>query len=222
MSALTPLRQIKSYVIRQGRISRAQQEALTELFAYYASKQTAKTSFEQLFSTSQELVVEIGFGMGAALLQHAQQYPHLNFIGIEVHPPGIGTLLNLIHKHHLNNLHIIQGDATLALEQQCPDQSLARVNIFFPDPWPKQRHHKRRLLQPEFVRLLTQKLKPQGYIHLATDWADYAHHIERVFAQAPNLKKTSIERGDRPQTKFEQKGLAQGHRVFDFIYTKTN
>lgn len=218
MNTTPILRNIKSYVIRKGRMSEAQQRAVDQLFNLHASKQSDNRPFETLFAKQQEQVLEIGFGMGTSLAEHAQMYPELNFIGIEVHPPGVGCLLNLIKEHELNNVHVIQGDAVLALKTQCPDHSLSRINIFFPDPWQKQRHHKRRLIQPEFVALLAQKLKPQGILHLATDWEDYAKHMVKVLATNPNLKLVSNERGDRPATKFEQKGLDKGHPVFDMHY----
>jgi tRNA (guanine-N7-)-methyltransferase len=151
MNTTPILRNIKSYVIRKGRMSEAQQRAVDQLFNLHASKQSDNRPFNTLFTTQQEQVLEIGFGMGTSLAEHAQMYPEINFIGIEVHPPGVGCLLNLINEHELKNVHVIQGDAVLALKTQCVDHSIARINIFFPDPWQKQRHHKRRLIQPEFV-----------------------------------------------------------------------
>lgn len=216
-------RTIKSYVVRKGRMTACQKRAFDLLFAHYASKQSDKIPFANLFNNIQELVVEIGFGMGTTLILHAKMYPHLNFLGIEVHPPGIGSALNLIEQNHLENIRLIQGDAVLALKEQCEDQSLSRINIFFPDPWHKRAHHKRRIIQPEFVNLLAQKLKPNGILHLATDWEPYAKHMLKILSENPNLKNISkdySEKTDRPLTKFEQRGLNLGHGVFDLKFTR--
>lgn len=213
-------RQIKSYVIRQGRMSDAQKRAQATLFAQYANYQTDKIPFKNLFPNHHPQILEIGFGMGQALVHYAKLHPELNFIGIEVHPPGIGSLLKMIHQENLSNIKIIAGDAVLALTEQCPDNFLQGVNIFFPDPWPKKRHHKRRLIQTEFLNLLAEKLQRNGLLHLATDWEDYAHHMIKILEQNPNFQKLNTERGERPLTKFEQKGLNKGHQVFDLQYIK--
>lgn len=207
-------------MIRQGRISPAQRRAHENLFQHYASKEGDKIPFAQLFNDPHPQIVEIGFGMGTTLIEYAKLYPEHNFIGIEVHPPGIGALLNLIDTHQLKNIRIIEGDAVLALKEQCPDGSLAGINIFFPDPWPKKRHHKRRLIQPEFLNLLAQKLQTGGILHLATDWENYAEQMSELLAQNAQFEKINQQRGDRPLTKFEQKGLDKGHKVFDFQYRK--
>lgn len=215
------LRTIKSYVIRKGRMSDAQNRAMSDHFARYASRQDEQIPFNKLFNKAQPLVLEIGFGMGQALIQHAKLHPEFNFIGIEVHPPGIGAVLQLIAQDDLPNVRIIKGDAVLALKTQCLDNTLSQIHIFFPDPWPKKRHHKRRLIQPEFVSLLAQKLAPLGILHLATDWQPYAEHMREVIAMNPQFKLLDTERGERALTKFEQKGLTQGHPVADLKYQKS-
>jgi tRNA (guanine-N7-)-methyltransferase len=214
------LRPIKSYVIRAGRISGAQKRAYEQLFSRYASKQTDKIPFQNLFDVEQPVVLEIGFGMGQALIHHAKLHPELNFIGIEVHPPGVGSLLHMIAQENLNNIRIIQGDAVLALKEQCLDTSLHSIHIFFPDPWPKKRHHKRRLIQTELMNSLAQKLKAGGVLHLATDWQPYADHMRSVVTENSHFKKINEQRGARPLTKFEHKGLRQGHQVTDLQYQK--
>lgn len=218
-----PMRTIKSYTVRKGRMTEGQKRAFELLFPRYASLQEQKIPFANLFPKQQDLVVEIGFGMGATLIHHAKMYPHLNFIGIEVHPPGIGCTLNLIEQEQLENVRLIQGDAVLVLKEQCSDNSLSRINIFFPDPWHKKRHHKRRLIQANFIELLTQKLKVGGILHLATDWQNYAEHMLEVLSQNPklkNLSETYSDRNDRPLTKFEQRGINLGHSVFDLQFTR--
>jgi tRNA (guanine-N7-)-methyltransferase len=147
-----------------------------------------------------------------------------NFIGIEVHTPGVGALLKLIGEKNLTNVQIIQHDAVEVLKHMIPDHSLAGLHIFFPDPWPKKRHHKRRLIQPELVALLTQKLVPGGYLHLATDWEEYAQHMREVLSAAPGLKNTAAGFARRPAYRgtsgFERKGLAKGHGVWDLVFAR--
>ncbi|WP_455220096.1 tRNA (guanosine(46)-N7)-methyltransferase TrmB, partial [Kaarinaea lacus] len=164
-------------------------------------------------------IVEIGFGMGDTLATMAMENPDSNFIGIEVHRPGVGSLLATIEEKGISNIRIFCHDAVEVLEQSIPDQSLDGIHIFFPDPWHKKRHHKRRLIQTAFVNLLATKLKPQGQLHIATDWKNYAEWIEEVMAETPNFSKLAEDNShQRPTTKFEKRGLKLGHGVWDMIY----
>lgn len=178
--------------------------------------------FGRLFGRDAPTIVEIGFGMGESTAAIAAMLPEKNFIGIEVHTPGVGALLKLVGERELTNLYIIQHDAVDVLKHMIPDRSLAGVHIFFPDPWPKKRHHKRRLIQPTLVTLLVQKLAADGYIHLATDWQDYAQHILAVLEAAPGLKNSARDFAPRPAYRgtsgFERKGLAKGHHVWDLVF----
>lgn len=188
---------------------------------------TAPLDTVAIFGRAAPTIAEIGFGMGEATAAIAHALSDKNFIGIEVHTPGVGALLKLIGEHHLQNLRIIQHDAVEVLRSMIADESLAGVHIFFPDPWPKKRHHKRRLIQPEFVKLLVQKLAPGGYLHLATDWEDYAHHMLEVL-RAETALRNSANAPDgfaprphyRGSSSFERKGLAKGHGVWDLVFTK--
>ena len=217
---ITKLRAIKSYVLRAGRITPAQQLALQELWPRYGIELgEQQLDFSSLFPIARPLVLEIGFGMGQSLAEQASAHPEYNFLGIEVHQPGVGSLLHKIKTKELSNIRIICADAVDVLKQMIPDQSLFKIQIFFPDPWPKKRHHKRRLIQPAFVHLLAQKLKPNGMIHLATDWEEYAQQMFAVLSQELALKQcdTTIE---RPLTKFEQRGKRLGHGVWDWVFEK--
>ena len=218
-----PLRRIKSYVVRPGRVTPGQKRACAELFALYGIQATVLLHLDTLFSQALPVKLEIGFGMGQALIHYAKTQPEFNFIGIEVHPPGIGAALNLLAVHQLKNVRVLQGDAVLALKQYGQKESLSGINIFFPDPWPKRRHQKRRLIQAEFISLLAEKLKPGAILHLATDWQDYAEHMLRVLTASPDFANTAVtysERAARPLTKFEHKGLARGHQVFDLRFMR--
>ena len=182
---------------------------------------------EEIFGRVAPLIVEIGFGMGEATAAIAQLLADKNFIGIEVHKPGVGALLKLIGENELHNLRIVQHDAVEVLTQMIADDSLAGLHIFFPDPWPKKRHHKRRLIQPALVKLLVQKLAVGGYIHLATDWGDYAQQMLEVLGNEPMLRNSAAAgegyapRPDyRGSSSFERKGLAKGHGVWDLVFTK--
>lgn len=179
-------------------------------------------ALDAVFGRQAPRVLEIGFGMGAATAAIAQAHPEIDYLGVEVHTPGVGALLKQIGELHINNVRIIQHDVVDVLEHMLADASLDGVHIFFPDPWPKKRHHKRRLIQPAFVATLTQKLKPGGYLHLATDWADYAQQMLEVLEAAPPLMNTCAgfaPRPDyRPLTKFEQRGVRLGHGVWDLVF----
>lgn len=209
----SPLRTVKSFVVRQGRMTPGQKAAFDRLTDQYC------VAPEKLI-ISQLTVLEIGFGMGDALLHYAKAHPDTLYLGIEVHPPGVGRLMHLCEKDKVQNVRIIQTDAVEVLKNFIPDASLDAVHLFFPDPWPKVRHHKRRIVNPEFAGLVAKKLKPLGLFHLATDWENYAEEMLEVLSTHPNFVESSRDRGERPLTKFEQRGLKLGHQIFDFQYRK--
>ena len=218
-------RPIRSYVLRQGRISQAQQRAYDSLLVRFSIPfQPSLIDPALYFERSAPIVLEIGFGMGESTAQIAQSRPDLNFIGVEVHTPGVGSLLKHIEEKGLSNVRVIQHDAVEVLQHMIGANTLAGVHIFFPDPWPKLRHHKRRLIQAEFVRLIASRLRPGAYLHAATDWEEYAHHILDTLAQAPQLQNTAESYAPRPDyrplTKFEQRGLKLGHGVWDIVFRK--
>ncbi|MFZ0218687.1 MAG: tRNA (guanosine(46)-N7)-methyltransferase TrmB [Candidatus Aquirickettsiella sp.] len=216
------LRPIRSFVHRQKKLSKSQQLAFSAL-----SKQDllpAPLNCKKLFNREAYTVLEIGFGMGDSLLQQALQYPENNYLGIEVHRPGIAFLLTQIEKFKLNNINVIYADATEILAHSIPKHSLDLVQIFFPDPWPKTRHHKRRLVQAKFIELLHEKLKFNGKLHLATDWQDYAKQMLKVMGNASQWQNT-VEKNQftprpptRPITKFEKRGQQLGHPIWDLIF----
>lgn len=218
-------RRIKSYVLRAGRISNRQKQGLDKwLKDYELSCLGEKWDLNTIFSRDSDTVVEIGFGMGNSLLTMAKEQPGINFIGIEVHLAGVGSLVADLHEHDIENVRVCTADAVEVLQSCIPEKSLAGVQIFFPDPWPKKRHHKRRLIQPSFIHLLTQKIKSGGFIHCATDWQDYAEHILEVLSSESALMNQQPYGGfsprpdTRPLTKFEQRGTRLGHRVWDIIF----
>lgn len=219
-------RPIRSYVLRQGRMSPAQMRAYETLGPQFIVpfRLAEPLEYASLFQRDAPTIVEIGFGMGESTAAIAEMLPEKNFIGIEVHTPGVGALLKLIGERELANLHIVQRDAVEVLKHMIADRSLAGFHIFFPDPWPKKRHHKRRLIQPELVKLLAQKLAADGYIHLATDWEDYAHHMLAVLQAEPGLRNTAMGFAPRPAYRgtsgFERKGLAKGHEVWDLLFRR--
>ena len=220
-------REIKSFVLRQGKITPGQQRALEELMPRYGVEyQTELIDLDQLFGRDKPKILEIGFGMGHATWQIAKTNPEQDYLGVEVHLPGVGALLMQIAEHEVSNLRLIRHDTVEVLLHMLADNSLDGVHIFFPDPWHKKRHNKRRLIQSEFVNLLCQKLKPGAYLHLATDWQDYALWMINVLKDIPMLRNQAVD-GDyvarpdyRPLTKFEQRGLKLGHGVWDIIYRK--
>ncbi len=221
------LRKIRSFVRRQGRITASQQTAIDALLPTYGlNPAQGMLDFQSIFNRSAPVVLEIGFGMGQSLLQMAQATPEQDFIGIEVHWPGIGALLNGIEQNQLQNIRVFAGDATEWIQHCIPDASLARILIFFPDPWPKKRHHKRRLIQPKFIALLRQKLKAGGTLHLATDWGDYAMQMMTVISQIDGFINVAgpgeftPRPNYRPMTKFELRGQSLGHSVWDLLFIK--
>ena len=213
-------REIRSYVLRQGRTTPSQQRALDELFPRFGIPfSNALLDQRQRFERIAPLVLEIGSGMGETTAEIAQQNPAVDFIAIEVHGPGIGSLLKKIDALELKNLRLIRHDAVAVLECMIPDGLLAGIHLFFPDPWPKKRHHKRRLVQPPFAALAARKLVPGGYFHAATDWPEYAEQMDAVLSADPLLEKAAGEKS-RPVTKFERRGIGLGHPVRDLLFLR--
>lgn len=210
---------IRSFALREGRFTKAQREAIKQLFPIYGLSLGDKPlDFQQIFGCVAETILEIGFGMGDTLVEMAERNPQKNFIGIEVFRPGIGSILQQIHTKQLKNIRIIHHDAVEVLQNYIANNSLAGVQIFFPDPWPKRRHHKRRLIQTPFVKLIQQKLKAQGFLHIATDWEDYAKHVKKIFTGVEGWVEKKVESFDRPITKFEQRGKKLQHQIWDMIF----
>jgi tRNA (guanine-N7-)-methyltransferase len=218
-------RAIRSFVLRAGRMGTGQQRALEELGPRFVLPYTGHPwSASEVFGRTAPVVVEIGFGMGQATAEIAASRPDTDFLGLEVHTPGVGALLKLIGERGLGNLRIIQHDAVEVLEHMIPAGSLAGVHVFFPDPWHKKKHHKRRLIQPEFVSRLCDRLAPGGYLHCATDWEPYAQQMLEVLSAEPRLRNTAegfaLRPDYRPLTKFEQRGIRLGHGVWDLVFTR--
>lgn len=216
---------IRSFVLRQGRISNAQRRACENLLPKYGIPFNENLlDLEQVFGRQAPKILEIGFGMGESTAAIAQSHSGNDYLGIEVHTPGVGNLLNQIEQLELTNLRIIQHDAVAVLQHMLSAACLNGIHIFFPDPWPKARHHKRRLIQPALIARLCQHLKPGGYIHVATDWEDYAVQILQVLQSEPQLSNTAGDYAPRPKyrplTKFEQRGLRLGHAVWDLIFVR--
>ncbi|NKB46510.1 MAG: tRNA (guanosine(46)-N7)-methyltransferase TrmB [Legionellales bacterium] len=220
-------RTIHSFVRRQGRLTTSQRRALLELWQDYGIDVTDQPLvLADVFGDCQSIVLEIGFGNGDSLCRQAQAHPHIGYLGIEVYQPGVGRLLNQLADHQLTNVKLICEDAVTVLQHNIPTGSLDGVQIFFPDPWPKKRHHKRRLIQPAFIDLLVPKLTATGCIHLATDWPPYAQQMLTVLEAHPQLVNGAAEGGyyprptQRPLTKFEQRGERLGHPVFDLLFQR--
>ena len=215
-------RPIRSYVLRQGRVTDAQQRAVGELLPRFGiSYSREPLDLVRAFGRAAPKILEIGFGMGETTARIAASHPGNDYLGIEVHTPGVGSLLKRAAELGLTNIRVIQHDAVEVVEHMIPPGSLDGVHIFFPDPWPKKRHHKRRLLQPPFVALLASRMKPGAYLHVATDWEDYAQEIREVLSAERLLVNTAdgfAPRPDyRPLTKFESRGLKLGHSVWDIL-----
>jgi tRNA (guanine-N7-)-methyltransferase len=215
-------RTIRSFVLRAGRITAAQQQALTTLWPQYGIETgDDPLDFGALFGRKAPVILEIGFGNGVALATMAGQNPEYDFVGIEVHRPGVGHLLQLIQAQQLRNVRLVCWDAVEVLTDNIPSGSLAGINLFFPDPWPKKRHHKRRIIQPGFVELMARKLKVGGIFHFATDWQEYMEHVVAVMSESSSFTPANInETLARPATKFQQRGQKLGHGVWDLVYRK--
>ncbi|MDO8990900.1 MAG: tRNA (guanosine(46)-N7)-methyltransferase TrmB [Sideroxyarcus sp.] len=216
-------RHIRSFVLRAGRVSVAQQRAIdTWLPRYGIPYITRQLDLDQAFGRKAPKVFEIGFGMGDSTATIAAAHPEIDYLALEVHTPGVGNLLKLIDLEQLNNIRIMQHDAVEVLRDMIADGTLDGVHIFFPDPWHKARHNKRRLIQAPFIAQLVQKLKPGGYIHVATDWQDYAEQVLAVLSAEPLLENTAADYAPRPDyrplTKFEQRGIRLGHGVWDLVF----
>lgn len=224
----TRRRTIRSFVRRAGRLTPSQQRALDELWPEFGLEYgEAPLDFDRLFGRDAPRVLEIGFGNGDTLVQQASEHPEFDYIGIEVHEPGVGHCLIRAKNAGIANLRLIAHDAIEVLEHQVPTGSLQRINLYFPDPWPKKRHHKRRIVQPSFLKLCASRLAPNGALHIATDWENYAEHIDEVlgtsgiFTCTKRLEHDGDQPLDRPMTKFERRGLRHGHRIWDWRFERT-
>ncbi|MEI7834550.1 MAG: tRNA (guanosine(46)-N7)-methyltransferase TrmB [Nitrosomonadaceae bacterium] len=218
-------RPIRSFVLRQGRMSNAQRHAYEILLSQYGIPFVGNLiDLDQIFGRSSPKFLEIGFGMGETTIAIAKMHPQNDYLAIDVHTPGVGSLLKQIGETGLTNLRIIQHDAVEVLQRMLPPECLSGTHIFFPDPWPKARHHKRRLIQSQFITLLSERLKHGGYLHAATDWEEYAQQILQVLSSEPQLINTVTDYAPcpayRPLTKFEQRGLKLGHGVWDLVFQK--
>ncbi|MBV8047427.1 MAG: tRNA (guanosine(46)-N7)-methyltransferase TrmB [Paludibacterium sp.] len=221
-------RHIRSFVLRQGHLSEAQKRAMDNGMPRWGiDYRPAALDLAQAFGREAPKILEIGFGMGAATAEIAEQNPGNDYLGIEVHSPGVGNLLKLIDEKQLANLRLIRHDAVEVIDHMLADGCLDGIHIFFPDPWPKKRHHKRRLIQSPLIAKLARKLKPGGYLHAATDWEEYAQQMLDVFSHEPLLTNSVAEgfapRPDyRPLTKFELRGIRLGHGVWDVIFKRAS
>ncbi|QOL13623.1 tRNA (guanosine(46)-N7)-methyltransferase TrmB [Dickeya dianthicola] len=222
-----PLRRIRSFVRRQGRLTKGQQQALDDLWPVMGVEyQNEALDFARLFGRVAPVVLEIGFGMGASLVTMAQQHPEQNFIGIEVHVPGVGACLGAAQEAGVDNLRVMCHDAVEVLERMIPDGSLAMVQLFFPDPWHKARHNKRRIVQAPFAELVRSKLAVGGVFHMATDWEPYAQHMLEVMSSLAGYRNLSDHNdyvprpASRPLTKFEARGQRLGHGVWDLMFER--
>jgi tRNA (guanine-N7-)-methyltransferase len=218
-------RHIRSFVLRQGRVSPAQQRSLDTLMPRYGIPYAAQIlDLESAFGRSAPKILEIGFGMGEPTAKIALAHPQNDYLALEVHPPGVGNLLKQIDEKGIKNIRIIQHDAVEVVRDMVNEATLDGVHIFFPDPWHKARHNKRRLIQAPFIAKLVQKIKPGGYIHVATDWQDYAEQVLAVLSAEPLLQNTAADYAEkpayRPLTKFEQRGLNLGHGVWDLVFRR--
>ncbi len=218
-------RRIKSYVLRSGRMTSGQQRGWKEVWPKCGlSTEQGLLDAKAVFKRDLPLVLEIGFGMGHSLITMAKNEPEKNFIGVDVHRPGVGSLLNSVNKAQLMNIRVYCDDAVEVLKQSIADKTLARIQIYFPDPWHKKKHNKRRLIQPEFINLLNQKLEPGGILHMATDWKHYAEHMMEVMSSATGWNNMAGENqfsptpSFRPLTKFEKRGQCLGHSVWDLVF----
>lgn len=227
MTEVKRLRQVKSFVKREGRLTPGQQKALDLLWPKFGIEADGELiDMQNLFGRQAPVVFEIGFGNGASLIEMAMQQPESDFIGVEVHRPGVGQLLKAIEENRLTNVRVACTDAVELLKKQISDNALQRVQLYFPDPWHKKRHHKRRIIQPAFVTVLSQKIVSGGFLHMATDWQDYAEQMLQDLSASDTFINSSasgdfIPRPDfRPLTKFEQRGHRLGHGVWDLLFQR--
>ncbi|MBP5788819.1 MAG: tRNA (guanosine(46)-N7)-methyltransferase TrmB [Neisseriaceae bacterium] len=223
--SISHLRGIRSFVLRQGHLSPAQERAVSELLPIYGIPyQEQIIDLQDIFKRNSPKILEIGFGMGTATAEIAMRLPEKDFIAVEVHTPGIGNLLKLIKEQELKNIRIIHHDAVEVIDKMIDNKALDCVHIFFPDPWHKKRHNKRRLIQTPFVQKLLPKIKSGGYIHLATDWEEYAQQMLEVLSAETDLSNTARDFAEkpayRPETKFEARGKRLGHGVWDLVFRK--
>jgi tRNA (guanine-N7-)-methyltransferase len=219
-----PHRPIRSFVKREGRMSAAQTRALKELMPVYGVDCQSPIFMDELFGRDAPRYIEIGFGMGTSLIEMAETHPEHDYLGIEVHRPGVGSLLASLHDKGLTNLRVINDDAVKVLAEHIPADSMDGAMLFFPDPWQKKKHHKRRILQVPFIQSVMRCLKQGGVFHLATDWEDYAQQMLETLTATEGLVNSVNEgyasRGQRPMTKYERRGLRLGHEVHDLIFIK--
>ena len=216
---------IRSYVLRQGRFSPGQQRAYDELLPTLGVPYApVPLDFRAVFGREAPVVVEVGSGMGETTARIAREHPETDYLAIEVHAPGVGSLLKRLAEDSIGNVRVVRHDAVEVLRDMVAPGSLAGLHVFFPDPWPKKRHHKRRLIQPAFARLAAERLKPGGYIHVATDWEEYAQHVLQVLTLEKLLANTAENYAPRPatrpETKFERRGIKLGHGVWDIVFTR--
>lgn len=220
------MRKIRSFVMRAGRLTEGQERALEEQWPVYGLELGEPFDSKEIFQREANLIVEIGFGMGDSLLEMAQANPASDFVGIEVHTPGVGRLLNNASEQDVKNLRVYRDDAVEVFNQCFADNSIDRLQLFFPDPWHKKKHHKRRIVQLEFAELVRTKLKPGGVWHMATDWEPYAEHMIEIMSVAPGYENEAGEQlyvtkpDYRPETKFERRGERLGHGVWDMRFKK--
>jgi len=214
---------IRTYRLRGSRITGPQQSALDKYWAAYGIEYSTEfLTITSLFPTSEQVVLEIGFGMGEATALIARDFPNTGYLAVEVHKPGIGKLMARVEELALSNIRIIEGDAHPIITTMIPDKSVDGVHLFFPDPWPKKRHNKRRIVNAEFLALIHPKIKDGGFFHIATDWVPYAEYIEEVFAASPLFTGGVVERPEwRPVTRFEGQGITKDHQVTDLRYFKS-
>ena len=217
-------RSVRTYRLRGSRITRSQASALERFWPLYGIEiPEGKLNLPALFPDSEKIIMEIGFGMGEATALIGRDFPNDGFLAVEVHFPGVGKLMARIEELGLKNIRIMETDVHPLFEQHLSDQSLDGIHLFFPDPWQKKKHHKRRIINPEFLALIAPKIKAGGFIHIATDWVPYAEVIEEVFAASAVFKVGVVDRPEwRPLTRFEGQGLTKDHQVTDLRYTKTN
>ena len=220
-------RKIKSFVIRAGRMTNSQQKGWNQVFPKHGFSVTeSQFDWEDSYAVSGPRVVEIGFGMGDSLLAMAEKNPTYRYLGLEVHKPGVGKLFAEVEKRGIENIKVFAEDAVRVLEESIPPQTIDLIQIFFPDPWHKKRHNKRRLIQPDFVDLLLTRLAPEGRLHLATDWQPYAEHMMAVLENNDNVQNVAgpqqfiLRPESRPETKFERRGHRLGHGVWDLMFQR--